>query len=184
MIIDFLKKLVKSIKNMITEDSIAAAQLAQIFGSELLKVQQSVSDSTSQPEIVKLNPKQFLVGHQNFAHHRKLEEQQLIAKINREAEMMHPLPQSAPVQLPPSGGGGSYVPPQVASSPAPVSPSGGAGSYVPPTTQQNADILVLIANFLERIAVKLESVDIKPKRKTIKRKLKSNKKVLLNENNV
>ena len=176
MIIDFFKKIAKSIKNMITEDNIAAAQLAQIFGSELLKVQQSVSDSKSQPDIVKLNPKQFLVGHQNFEHQRKLEERQLIDRINREAEMMHPLPQAVPAQLPPSGGGGSYVPPQAHSSPAPISHA--------PTTQQNADILVLIANFLERIAIKLESVDIKTKRKTIKRKPKSSKKVLLNENHV
>lgn len=180
MIIDFLKKIVKSIKNMITEDNIAAAQLAQIFGSELLKVQQSVSDSTSQSDIVKLNPKQFLVGQQNFAQHRKLEEQQLIAKINREAEMMHPLPQSAP------------PPPLERFTPAPPLSVPVAGELItPPMTQlavpaqsQHNDLLVLIANFLERIAVKLESVDIKPKRKTIKRKIKSKKPVLLNENHV
>lgn len=183
MLIDLFKNVVKSIKSMFTEDNIAAAQLAQIFGSELLKVQQSVSDSRSQPDIVKLNPKQFLVGHQNFDHHRKLEEQQYLAKINREAEMMHPLPQAAPPSPPPgpSGGPGLYVPPQIdTTSPLNVSSS----SPVPHTAHQSADILVLIANFLERIAVKLESVDLKPKRKTIKRKPKSNKKVLLNENNV
>ena len=176
MIIDFIKKIVKSIKNMITEDNIAAAQIAQIFGSELLKVQQSVSESKSHPDIVKLNPKQFLVGQQNFDRQRKLEEQQLIDKINREAEMMHPLPQPTQPTPPPQST------PFVYSS----SPNGGARTYVPPpaTTQQNADVLVLIANFLDRIATKLESVDIKTKRKTIKRKPKSNKKVLLNENNV
>lgn len=182
MIIDFFKKIAKSIKNMITEDNIAAAQLAQIFGSELLKVQQSVSDSRSQPDIVKLNPKQFLVGSQQFEHQRRAEERQLIAKINREAEMMHPLPQPIPPSPPsgPSGGPGHYVPPQSNVVSLPNVPSSGS----PYTAQQNADVLGLIANFLERIALKLESVDIKPKRKTIKRKLKSSKKQLLNENNV
>ncbi len=174
-------------KNMITEDNIAAARMAQIFGSELLKVQNSVSDSKSQPDIVKLNPKQFLVGHQSFERQRKLEEQQLIDRINKEAEMMHPLPHTAPpppVPLSPSGGADTYVPPPQSFSPPPLAPSGGAGSYTPPATQPKADVLVLIANFLERIAIKLESVDLKTKRKTIKRKPKSNKKVLLNENNV
>jgi hypothetical protein len=171
--LDFLKKTIKFIKNMITQDSIATAQIAQIFGSELLRVQQSVSDSQTQPDIVKMNPKQFLVGQQNFNANRRLEEQQLIQKLSMEAEMAYPLPQSfspPPVEHP-----------TVFSSPQPspqivVAPSS--------TAQQHQDVLNLIAGFLERIVIKLESVDLKPKRKTMKRKSKNKKLTLLNENNV
>lgn len=161
---------------MITPDSIATAQIAQIFGSELLRVQQSVSDSQSQPDIVKMNPKQFLVGQQNFNANRRLEEQQLIQKLSMEAEMAYPLPQSFSPPPPPPA-----EQPPVFSSPQPspqivVAPSS--------TAQQHQDVLNLIAGFLERIAIKLESVDLKPKRKTMKRKSKNKKLTLLNENNV
>ena len=48
---------------MFTEDNLATAQIAQLFGSELLKVQQNATtDSGSQPDIVKINPKQFLMN--------------------------------------------------------------------------------------------------------------------------
>lgn len=175
MFIDFFKKLAKSIKSMITEDKIAAAQIAQIFGSELLMVQQSVSDSRSQPDIVKLNPKQFLVGETQFRNQQRAHEQQLALALQREAEALHPLPQqfaSPPVQSPVQ----SHVPPPaVAPSPHPV-------AQLPAV--QPGDPLSRIASSLERIAARLELVDIKPKRKTLKRKPKSNKTVLLNENNV
>lgn len=157
---------------MITQDSIATAQIAQIFGSELLRVQQSVSDSQSQPDIVKINPKQFLVGQQNFNANRRLEEQQLIQKLNMEAEMAYPLPQNFPP---------AAAQPPVFSSPQPSPPVVVAPSSTP---QQHQDVLNLIAGFLERIAIKLESVDLKPKRKTMKRKSKNKKLTLLNENNV
>ncbi len=160
---------------MITQDSIATAQIAQIFGSELLRVQQSVSDSQHQPEIVKLNPKQFLVGQQNFNANRRLEEQQLIQKLSMEAEMAYPLPQ--PI-LPPVA-----EQPPVFSAPQP-SPQIAVAPPSAASTQQHQDVLNLIAGFLERIAIKLESVDLKPKRKTMKRKPKNKKLTLLNENNV
>ena len=178
MIIDFLKKTVKFIKNMITQDNIAAAQIAQIFGSELLKVQQSVSDSTSQPEIVKLNPKQFLLGQTNVGNFRREDERQFLQNLNREAEMMHPLPEtsSPPPFQPP-------VQPPV--QPSAVAQQPGQPNFaLASTAQQNADALTMIAIFLERIANKIESVDLKPKRKTIKRKTKNKKLTLLNENNV
>lgn len=165
---------------MITQDSIAAAQMAQIFGSELLRVQQSVSDSQHQPNIVKLNPKQFLVGQQNSNEHRREEERQLLEKLNREAEAMHPLPQSHVSPPPPV----FHEPPVVVSQPISSQNMVVSPAYSPSTAQQHADVLHLIAGFLERIVLKLESVDLKPKRKTIKRKSKNKKITLLNENNV
>ena len=178
---EIIKKLIKSIKSMITQDNIAAAQIAQIFGSELLRVQQSVSDSQTQPDIVKLNPKQFLVGQAQFANARRMEEQQALQRLNREAEMLYPIPQQdIPPSPPPSP---PPLQPPVAASPQASSPSSVA-AFPSATPQQNADVLTMIAIFLERIATKLESVDLKPKRKTIKRKTKNKKLTLLNENNV
>jgi hypothetical protein len=167
MIIDFFKKLAKSIKSMITDDKIAAAQIAQIFGSELLMVQQSVSDSRSQPDIVKLNPKQFLVGETQFRNQQRAQDQQLALALQREAEALHPLPQQ-------------FAPPVQ----APVHHQAVAPPPVQTLTSHPGDPLSRIATSLERIAARLELVDIKPKRKTLKRKPKSNKTVLLNENNV
>lgn len=173
---DLVKKTIKFIKNMITQDNIAAAQIAQIFGSELLRVQQSVSDSQTQPDIVKINPKQFLVGQAQFANAKRMEEQQALQRINREAEMLYPIPEHAPPPPPVSV-------PTAMPQPVPISSPVASTSFVS-TPQQNADALTMIAIFLERIATKLESVDLKPKRKTIKRKTKNKKLTLLNENNV
>ena len=169
MFIEFFKKLVKSIKSMITEDNIAAAQMAQIFGSELLKVQQSVSDSRMHPDIVKLNPKHFLVGEEHYKNQQKAHDHRVALALQREAEIMHPLPQTfqPPVtNTPPAQ-------PQIASTPS-----------IQSFSSQPGDPLHRIAASLERIANKLDHVDIKPKRKTIKRKPKSNKTILLHENHV
>jgi hypothetical protein len=176
MIVEFFKKIAKSIRSMFTEDNIAAAQIAQIFGSELLKVQQSVNDSASQPDIVKLNPKQFLLGTEVTKQHQAARERQLAEALQREAEMLHPLPRN----LPPVS-----VPPQQAINPSPV-PIAPVATPVATSSQfaVGGDFLERIATALERIANKIDSVDIKPKRKTIKRKTKSSKTILLNENRV
>lgn len=88
---------------MFTEDKLAAAQIAQIFGSELLKVQtNAVTDSGNRPNIVNIHPKQFLVSDnpQGAASQRKTHnEKRVLESLQREAEMAHPLPSpSAPTQ--------------------------------------------------------------------------------------
>lgn len=172
MIVELFKKIAKSIRSMFTEDNIAAAQIAQIFGSELLKVQQSVNDSASQPDIVKLNPKQFLLGTEVTKQQQAARERQLAEALQREAEMLHPLPRNhPPVSVPP--------PQAINPSPAPIAPTATPSQFA-----IGGDFLERIALALERIANKIDSVDIKPKRKTIKRKTKSSKTILLNENRV
>jgi hypothetical protein len=150
---------------MITEDSLATAQIAQLFGSELLKVQRNATtDSGMQPDIVKLNPKQFLVGQTQMTNQRKVEEQRLIQMLQAEAEASCPLPdqQVAPI---------ASLPPQVTQSNEsiitpiqrhPVQTT----TKVPSGTE---DVWEKINNNLERIANCLEKVDIAVKKKRIKR---------------
>jgi hypothetical protein len=88
---------------MITEDNMAAARMAQIFGSELLKVQENAKmDSGSVPEIVKIDPKQFLLGGGTSNRRNRHEEQRIIDTLQSEAEMSYPLPDQSdsPAPLP------------------------------------------------------------------------------------
>ena len=150
---------------MITEDSLATAQIAQLFGSELLKVQRNATtDSGMQPNIVNLNPKQFLVGQTQMTNQRKVEEQRLIQMLQAEAEASCPLPdqQVAPI---------ASLPPQVTQSNDPtITPIQRhpvqTAVKVPSGT---ADVWERINTNLERIANRLEKVDIGVKKKRIKR---------------
>jgi hypothetical protein len=150
---------------MITEDSLATAQIAQLFGSELLKVQRNATtDSGMQPEIVKINPKQFLVGQSQFTNQRKAEEQRLIQMLQAEAEASCPLPdqQVAPI---------ASLPPQVTQSSEPKI-TAIPQSYVQVANKAvnpTSDVWEKINNSLERIANCLEKVDIVAKKKRIKR---------------
>lgn len=165
---------------MFKEDQLAAAQLAQIFGSELLKVQNSAqTDSGQAPDIVKMDPKQFLVGSAHYASSKKAEERRMIEALQREAEAACPLPQeqtytpqTAPAAIPPQ----SAVPPR----PVPVNKPPVQTTSI---SQQSSDVLERIALSLERIANAVDKVEIKTKKKTLKRsnKPKINKPILLNE---
>lgn len=94
MFIRRCRLLIKRIYNalvMFKEENLAAAQIAQIFGSELLKVEQSaVTDSGQQPSIVSINPKQFLVGTETYTANKKAEERRLLQQLQREAEAAYP----------------------------------------------------------------------------------------------
>ena len=173
--------LIKRIYNsfvMFKEDQIAAAQIAQIFGSELLKVQNSAqTDSGQTPNIVNLNPKSFLVGEQTMTNQRKAEEQHLIQMLQREAEASCPLPQEqtyTPQTVQ------ATLPPQLATAPTqPIIPKKHLEEY---TSLPSLDVLERIALSLERIANAVDKVEIKTKKKTIKRnKPKVSKTLLLNE---
>jgi hypothetical protein len=160
-----LKKYIKQIIKMITEDSLATAQIAQLFGSELLKVQRNATtDSGMQPNIVNLNPKQFLVGQTQMTNQRKVEEQRLIQMLQAEAEASCPLPDQSITPI-------ASLPPQT----APNSESKAAAipqSYVQVATKAvgvTVDVWERINTNLERIANRLEKVDIGVKKKRIKR---------------
>ena len=79
---------------MINEENLATAHLAQLFGSELLKVQNSSqTDAGSVPDIVKIDPKQFLINSPQAIQARKIEEQRLMQALQREAEANCPYEQ-------------------------------------------------------------------------------------------
>jgi len=171
-LVETFKKSFKLIYNMFNQDNLATAHIAQIFGSELLKVQNSAqTDSGQQPNIVNLNPKQFLMGEVQYTSSRKIEEQRLIESLQREAEASHPLPNNQytapfpqelqPIKLIPEGG------------------STPSKDYIGNTSP----VWERIANSLERIANAVDKVDFKTKKKTVKRKSKSSKPNLLNEIN-
>ena len=87
---------------MFTEDSLATAEIAKIFGSELLHVQEKArTDAGMQPEILKMHPKQFLGASPQQQQVRRQEEALLIQRLQREAEATHPLPQMSLPQNPP-----------------------------------------------------------------------------------
>lgn len=156
-----LKRIYNSF-TMFTDDNIATAQIAQLFGSELLKVQQNATtDSGAQPDIVKINPKQFLVNTPQYQSQKRVEEQRLIQMLQREAEAACPLPEQPQQALPQQT----------------VTPIA-APKYVPqvqqitPIAATNGDSWERIANSLERIANKLEGVDLTIKKKRVKRTTK------------
>ena len=197
MFIQRCRLLIKRIYNsfvMFNQDQIAAAQIAQIFGSELLKVQNSArTDSGHTPNIVNMDPKSFLVGKEVMSNQRKSEERRLIEMLQREAEAACPLPLeqtfTPPVEIPksepvpyPQQIVSGILPPQL------VSANGGGGSSSPqliaPIPLQQNLLLERIANSLERIANAVDKVEIKSKKKTVKRntnKTKISKPILLNE---
>lgn len=150
---------------MYTEGSLAAAQIAKIFGSELLGVQEkSRMDSGTQPQILKMHPKQFLGATQQQQAQTRIEEQKMLAQLQREAEASHPLPPESTEQ--PTAPSPSIATPspqmrQPQSSASFVVPADGRGS--------NVDVWEKINNNLERIANSLERVDITVKKKRVKR---------------
>lgn len=164
------KNLVKFIQNMFTEDNLATAQIAQLFGSELLKVQQNATtDSGSQPDIVKINPKQFLVNSQQYQSNKKAEEQRLIQMLQREAEAACPLPVSPTAPLLPA----NPAPAVSVTNPTPQNSTQitavKQNAFPSQNISCNNDVWERINFNLERIANKLESVDIQIKKKRVKR---------------
>lgn len=169
---------------MFNQDNLAAAQIAQIFGSELLKVQQNArTDGGSTPDIVKLDPKQFLFGQQTHQNIRKAEEQRIIQALQREAEAAYPVNEPSP--LPPPS---QPEPTPIPSSASSVSPPLGRAITNSPTLPEfklehfSSPVLERIAISLERIANAVDKVDVKTKKKTIKRsKPTVSKSILVNE---
>ena len=160
-IVDTFKKWF-NITHMFTEDNLATAQIAQLFGSELLKVQNSATtDSGSQPNIVNLDPKRFLTSEPQYRATKKADEQRLIQMMQREAEAAYPLPEQALPQQPSEPQAPAAIHRPQVQHVVPISASAPQAA--------SGDSWVRIASSLERIANKLESVDIAIKKKRIKR---------------
>lgn len=94
---------------MITQDKLAAATLAQIFGSELKRVDENTTVQSSMTgPAVRLDPKQILVGsNPNTYSGLTPEQRKIMEAVNAEAAASHPrydepapqpvLPQPSPV---------------------------------------------------------------------------------------
>lgn len=155
---------------MITEDKIAAAQIAQIFGGELLHIEKNVTHKSSQtPSAIRMDPKKILTGQ----HAPQLDE--ITLQRQREADLAHPStyedsafrqanqvavnpPQPAPPQQVPSS-----VP--VAIHTQTIAPVAAVPSQI--HSFQN-DIFEKINKNLERIANRLDSLDIVVRKRRIR----------------
>lgn len=162
---------------MISDENIATAQIAQIFGSELLKAQQSArTDTGSVPHFVKMDPKQFLVSETKTAHQQRAEEQRLIQMLQREAEAACPLPESSQ-SLPSALANVSSPMLQTQSTILQPQPDVVVGrvtttSHLPQIASDN--VMERIAISLESIANSLEKIDIVAKKRKTKRTKKLN----------
>lgn len=160
---------------MISQDQIAAATIAQIFGSELLNAQKNArTDSGSTPDFVKVHPRDILAGQQPQSHQMQtLEQQRMLQALQREAEASCPLPQQ---QIPQQAAVSSVQ--QPISVPQPQTFTGqnpfpqpnlpiNNSSLTAPTT---SDVWSSIAHSLQRIADRLDTVEITLKKKRVRRK--------------
>ena len=88
MIVDLFKKVFTMVRNMISEDKLAAATLAQIFGSELTSIDQATTHrSSSTPRATQLDPRRILLDDQ---HESNVDH---INSVQSEAENAYPYQQ-------------------------------------------------------------------------------------------
>jgi len=77
---------------MHTEEQLAAARMAQVFGSELLRIQKtSRTDSGAEPHVVSLNPQNFLNSGPQANKQTRQQQKNIMEHLQREAELAHPL---------------------------------------------------------------------------------------------
>lgn len=152
---------------MITEDKIAAAQIAQLFGSELLRVQEGArTDSGNVPNIVNLDPKSFLASPgQQYSPSTQAREQLLYKHLQAEAESQHPLPpESQSQQSSPSLN--TIHQPTLGVQTTTEVPRAIQQSF---TQSASSNPLEKIANCLERIAIRLDQLELVAKKKKVRR---------------
>ena len=155
-IVETFKKWFK-VNQMITEDNIAAAHIAQIFGSELLRVDHNTTERTG-PQATRIDPKQILTQGLPQHQFQNNKEKELMAMLQREAENSFPLSEQTilPIQ-PPQG------PQQVIGH-----SSGSVVQQVPVFDNNIQAIFEKINSNLERIANSLESGDVQVKSKRVR----------------
>jgi hypothetical protein len=154
---------------VITQDQLAAATIAQIFGSELLNAQKNAkTDSGSTPDFVKVHPRDILMGQPVNQQVQTMEQQRMLEALQREAEASCPLPQQPmmqPMQV--------AVPPplQNAVEPQPtIQPTKTTSLLEVQQPSSSNNVWERIALSLEKIATRLETVEITLKKKRVRRK--------------
>lgn len=139
---------------MFTQDSLATAQIAKIFGSELLKVQESArTDSGTQPSILNMHPTQFLGANAKQQERNKQNELEILRRLQAEAESAYPIAQETPPPPPPS----QNLQPQTSQNKVnPVDVIVNEQTQVKPQANFDSKELSKLNDNLERIATILE----------------------------
>jgi hypothetical protein len=147
---------------MITEDKIAAAQIAQIFGSELLRVDHNTTERTSATQqATRIDPKQILT--QGFPQHnfQNNKEKEMLALLQREAENSYPINEQTISPIQDQHYAQQAPAPSLAQQIAPIA--------APAFDSKLQAIFEKINSNLERIANRLDEVDIQVKSKRVSR---------------
>lgn len=150
-----IKSLIKKLYNsftMIRQENIAVAQIAQMFGSQLMNVQENaITDSGQKPQIVNIDPRQFLVPDAPSPAVRSKEQERLaLMALQREAEAACPLPQETiqPIQSLPAQQNVS----------AEIAKEYKDTVFIPKPTQNSVEIESKLVKNVERIAIALETI--------------------------
>ena len=150
-----IKSLIKKLYNsftMIRQENIAVAQIAQMFGSQLMNVQENaITDSGQKPQIVNIDPRQFLVPDAPSPAVRNKEQERLaLMALQREAEAACPLPQETiqPIQSLPAQQNMS----------AEIAKEYKDTVFIPKPTQSSVEIESKLVKNVERIAIALETI--------------------------
>lgn len=153
---------------MINQDAIAAAKIAQIFGSELMRVDEyTTQQSNMAGPAVRLDPKQILVGaNRNNNSSLTPEQRRIMDAVNTEAEMSYPRQEEPPAPQPiayePPVARQQTINPIGSSIPvqqAPVDQNQMEFSFPPPGSP-GFELFEKINKNLERIARAIENIDI------------------------
>jgi hypothetical protein len=150
-----IKSLIKKLYNsftMIRQENIAVAQIAQMFGSQLMNVQENaITDSGQKPQIVNIDPRQFLVPDAPSPAVRNKEQERLaLMALQREAEAACPLPQETiqPIQSLPAQQNVS----------AEIAKEYKDTVFISKPTQSSVEIESKLVKNVERIAIALETI--------------------------
>ena len=138
---------------MITDEQLATALVAKMAGMELKKVDDNTLTQSSTGPATKIDPKNFLPGVQQMQQNQQMA---ALERINREAEMAYPLPQSHQPM--------SVANTQTISTPAPQTFTGQDPNQLTfdfldeATTKKSLKQLDLIVDYLYSINNKLDKV--------------------------
>lgn len=164
---------------MTTQERLAAATIAKIFGSELLYAQQNArTDGGTTPDFGIVHPKDILQqGQTQSSQQRSQREQQMLQMLQREAEASCPLPQDIS-----NSQQTQHLPQAVEQTLQTVTPKeqttqlSTVTNIVQDIQSHNSTLnpLERIASSLDRIANCFEKIDFSVKRVRTKRKVQKN----------
>lgn len=77
---------------MITEEQIAAARLAQMFGGELMRVDETTLNRSGNMPATRIDPKQILISGAGAQQAAKARERQIEDQLHEQAKAAYPEP--------------------------------------------------------------------------------------------